>query len=60
VAARIESENKRLGTEVLVSDETYRSLPPAERQRLRDAEQPVAVAVKGKHDLVYVHPIVVA
>jgi len=47
-AARIESENKGLGTEVLVSAATHAAVPPAERAGLGLAAVPVSVSVKGK------------
>jgi len=47
-AARIESENKPLGTEVLVSAATYAAVPESERAALGLAAEAVPVTVKGK------------
>jgi len=47
-AARIESENKPLGTEVLISATTYAAIPEASRIALGLAAEAVPVTVKGK------------
>jgi adenylate cyclase len=56
-AARIEAENKHLGTEILISAQTYAALPPGERGRLDIAGRPEPVHVKGKNQTVEVHRI---
>jgi adenylate cyclase len=48
LAARIESENKPAGTEVLISAATYDQLPSVERDRLGCDPSPREVTVKGK------------
>jgi adenylate cyclase len=47
-ASRIEAENKRLGTEVLLSAQTRASLPEAERDRLGVSASCERVLVKGR------------
>jgi adenylate cyclase len=47
VTSRIESANKELGTEILISDATYRALSPALRSRLGCSEQSEVHTVKG-------------
>jgi adenylate cyclase len=59
-AARIESENKPQGTEILISDSTYRVLPPAERAALHCAAESVAVSLKGKAGTLCVHRVEVS
>jgi adenylate cyclase len=58
-AARIEAENKRLGTEVLLSAATVAYLSEAERARLGVAAAPVAAAVKGKAEVLELYPAAV-
>jgi adenylate cyclase len=48
VASRIESENKRWGTEVLLSEETYRELPSMDRHELGSAAETILATVKGR------------
>jgi adenylate cyclase len=47
-AARIEAENKRLATEILISDETLARLRAADRLRLRCSDSPMPAKLKGK------------
>lgn len=56
-AARIEAENKHLGTEILISTQTYDALPAEERVRLGCQEQPVPVDLKGKKGTVFLHVV---
>ena len=56
-AARIEAENKRFGTEVLISAATYAALSAEDRARLGCAAEPLEAHVKGKDVLLYLHPI---
>jgi adenylate cyclase len=58
-AARIESENKSRGTEILISAETYRALPLEDRQRLGGDPEPLPVEVKGKKEKLLLHTIAV-
>jgi adenylate cyclase len=57
-AARIESENKKAGTEILISSAAHEALPPAERTHL-GIGQPIEVTVPGKDKplLVYSIPV---
>ena len=59
-AARIESENKAQGTEVLLSAETVAMLPSEERSRLRIEGKPREVHVKGKQETLFLYAITVA
>ncbi|MBY0525057.1 MAG: adenylate/guanylate cyclase domain-containing protein [Gemmataceae bacterium] len=56
-ASRIESENKRLHTEVLISAVTYAALPNEARARLGCATLPVDAMVKGKQQVLQLYPI---
>lgn len=56
-AARIEAENKRLGTEILISDATYRALPGAVREDLRCVDQPLPAQVKGRGEALFLHQV---
>jgi class 3 adenylate cyclase len=56
-AARIEAENKALGTHILISAATYAALPEAERVRLGCAKQPTATTVKGKNEALLLYPV---
>jgi adenylate cyclase len=58
-ASRIESENKALGTEILISAATYEALPPALRVRLGCSERPEVRKVKGKVEMLRLHRVVV-
>ena len=58
-AARIEAENKPLGTEVLISEATHRALPPGERARLGFAAQGEARTIKGRTGPVVVYRLAV-
>jgi adenylate cyclase len=59
-AARIESENKPLATEILISAETYMALPQEEQKRLPGAGEPKLVKVKGKEQPLLLYAITVA
>jgi adenylate cyclase len=59
-AARIESENKTFGTEVLVSAATVALLPPDERAALGIAAEPVEAVVMGKEEKLHLYPAMVA
>jgi adenylate cyclase len=56
-ASRIEAVNKRLGTDVLISDETFQLLPLVERGRLGCVEKPVRSSIKGKQKQMRLHPL---
>jgi adenylate cyclase len=58
-AARIESENKAAGTEILISAATYAALPERERARLGCAAPPREAHVKGKEHGVVLYPVLV-
>jgi adenylate cyclase len=58
-AARIESENKAFGTEILISSTTYAALPADERAGLGCAAATVATTVKGKREELRLHPVTV-
>jgi adenylate cyclase len=58
-AARIEAENKRLGTEVLVSAATAALLPGPERKRLGLVDVPEKTEVKGKREKLWLYPLTV-
>jgi adenylate cyclase len=56
-AERIEAENKRLGSEILLSAQTYAALPEAERKRLDISAQAEPVQVKGKRQVLELYRI---
>lgn len=56
-AARIEAVNKRLGTDVLISVETLRRIPTADRRELGCDDKPVRLVVKGKQKPLRLHPV---
>jgi adenylate cyclase len=56
-AARIEAQNKEFGTEILISFETYRGLPPAERQALGCSPESRPAKVKGKTEELRLHVV---
>jgi adenylate cyclase len=56
-ASRIEAQNKEFGTEVLISWETYKELPPAERQALGCAPESRPAKVKGKTEELRLHAV---
>jgi class 3 adenylate cyclase/CHASE2 domain-containing sensor protein len=58
-AARIEAENKRCGTEILLSAATYAALPAAERARLGCPSEPEEAVVKGKKEALLLYPVAV-
>jgi adenylate cyclase len=57
-AARIEAENKRLGTVILISDATYRALPAKSRDFLCCLEEPLPAQVKGRREALLLHQVV--
>jgi adenylate cyclase len=59
-AARIESANKDMRTEILVSDETYRALTAADRERLGCGDRPEQCVVAGIDEPVTVRRLTVA
>jgi adenylate cyclase len=56
-AARIESQNKEWGTEILISSETYRDLPPKERQALGCSPESRPASVPGKTEDLRLHAV---
>lgn len=56
-AARIESENKALGSEILISAATRRAVPDSERARLGIADDPTFVQVKGKIEVLEIYRV---
>jgi class 3 adenylate cyclase/CHASE2 domain-containing sensor protein len=60
IAARLESENKALGSEILISGETSRALRGEDRLRLGVVEPPVLLQVKGVDRTVEAHRIEIA
>ncbi len=58
-AARIESENKPMGTEILISAATYAALPEAERLRLGCSDRADPASVKGKAQELLLHRVAV-
>jgi adenylate cyclase len=59
-AARIESENKKFGTEVLISARTREALSPEEWTRIGGASTAVEARVKGKAEALRLYPVEVA
>ena len=59
-AARIESANKDLHSEILVSQMTVEQIKPEDRAALGLVLPPRPLRVKGKQEELLVHPIVVA
>jgi adenylate cyclase len=59
-AARIEAENKRLGSEMLIGAATYAALPEAERASLGCTGPPEPAQVKGKQEVLNLYPVAVA
>lgn len=58
-SARIESENKAQGTEVLISEQTWSHLTPEEREEFGCASEPREVEVKGKKETLKLYEVVV-
>lgn len=56
-AARIESANKELHSEILISQSTFAALPENQRQRIAAAGEPKAIAVKGKQEPLRVYSL---
>lgn len=59
-AARIESQNKEFGTEILISAETYKELPAEERKTLACETVGRPAQVKGRGQILHLHPVRVA
>ncbi len=56
-AARIESANKELGSEILISQATFAGLPAPQQQQIAASSQPTALSVKGKQETLQVYSI---
>ena len=56
-AARIESANKELESEVLISQATFAALPPNVQQQILASSQPIALSVKGKQEALQVYSV---
>jgi adenylate cyclase len=56
-AARIESANKELHSQILISEATFRELPELERSRLSTTWEPKTLSVKGKQETLVVYSI---
>jgi class 3 adenylate cyclase len=56
-ASRIESANKELGTEILISEAVFRALPETERQRFCCEQPPRELSVKGRKEAINVYCI---
>jgi adenylate cyclase len=56
-AARIEAENKKLLTEILISAQTYAALSETDRAELGCEPKYEAVQVKGKQAELHLHPV---
>jgi class 3 adenylate cyclase len=54
----LESANKELHTEVLISQATFEALPENERQRIANLGPPQALSVKGKQETLQVYSAV--
>lgn len=59
-ASRIESENKPVGSEVLISSSTYDRIPPSELAVLGCSKEPIESKVKGKQQALNLYEIKVA
>ena len=57
-AARIESANKELQSEALISQATFLALSEDERQRVLATGQPQSLSVKGKQEALHVYSVV--
>lgn len=56
-AARIESETKQQGCEILISNDTYRDLPEELRQELRCEREVIMTSLKGKGERLPLHRV---
>ncbi len=56
-AARIESANKELNTESLISEATFFALPKPDQERIAAFGQPRTISVKGKQETLRVYAI---
>ncbi len=56
-AARIESANKELQSEVLISQATFSALPPSERERIAAIGEPKTLSLKGKQETLPVYSV---
>lgn len=57
-AARIESANKELQSEALISQATFLALPREERERILATGEPKSLSVKGKQKTLQVYSVV--
>jgi adenylate cyclase len=57
-ASRIESANKELQTEALISQAVFAMLPNDEQQRIAALGEPRPLSVKGKQKTLHVYPLV--
>jgi adenylate cyclase len=60
IAARIEALNKELQTEILISEQTWQELPPAEAARLGCEAMGREMTLRGKKSPLRVHAVIVA
>ena len=56
-ASRIESENKKFGTEILISSDTFRSLSVKIRAEMNWAKEPHVTTVKGRQESLELYAI---
>jgi adenylate cyclase len=56
-AARVEGENKRFGSSILITATTCAAVPAGERTLLGIREQTLAATVKGKEDMLTLHMV---
>jgi class 3 adenylate cyclase len=54
-SARIESENKKFATEILISSGTYRAVPREARPSLGCDPKPLQTEVNGKEGVLFLH-----
>jgi adenylate cyclase len=57
-AARLESANKELQSEVLISQATFEALPEDEKRRITAIGEPKMLSVKGKQETLVVYSVV--
>jgi adenylate cyclase len=57
-AARIESANKELQSEILISQTTFAALPADQQQRIAAGGEPKPLVVKGKQEALQVYSVV--
>ena len=56
-ASRVEGENKRVGSSILITSATLEAVPPGQRGRLGIREQAVPATVKGKQAELSLHVV---